>query len=294
MGLPLAVIDLMMFEHAYRPITGDVGFIGRQTTFLTEAALAHLLARHNVTVPEGFAIEKDVETLSARSDDQHRLITDRCLIRALGGKYLSIDVSAYEGADLVMDMSFPVKKKYHNKFDFIYDGSCLDNIFNPAAALMNMSKMLRPGGRILILEHATNFNGPYIVFSPAWFFDFFAANRYRDCKVYLMAFADNNTLHAGGLPTFYYNWKEDMLGATPTVPPGTHLMNVVIAEKGPDSTSDAQPVQMQYRDRAYHEAEFSAAAREMLGCDRPLFGHSDMASTEKYIGCGLAGHDIPL
>jgi len=31
-------------------------------------------------------------------------------------------------------------------FDFIIDGGTLDNVFNPAQALMNMSRMLRPSG----------------------------------------------------------------------------------------------------------------------------------------------------
>ena len=180
MGLPAPVAELMFIENRVRPITGDIGFIGRQTTYLTEKALYYLAARHQAAPPANFSAVLDRDTTALRAHSQLGLISDSCLINFFGGKFFSIDVSSYENADLVIDLSYKIPEEHHNRFDFIYDGSCLDNIFNPAEAIMNMSRMLRPGGRIMTLNHATHWNGPYTCFSVGWFFYFFVANRYTD------------------------------------------------------------------------------------------------------------------
>jgi hypothetical protein len=46
MGLGGQAVDAIGREHAYRPITGDVLFIGRQTTYFTPQDLAMRLRDH--------------------------------------------------------------------------------------------------------------------------------------------------------------------------------------------------------------------------------------------------------
>jgi hypothetical protein len=41
MGLGGEAIEAIGREHAYRPISGDVVFIGRQTTYFTPSELEH-------------------------------------------------------------------------------------------------------------------------------------------------------------------------------------------------------------------------------------------------------------
>ncbi len=44
--------------------------------------------------------------------------------------------------------------------------------------------MLR-GGRILHIECATGVPGAYLMYSPEWFFSYYAINNFIDCKVYV-------------------------------------------------------------------------------------------------------------
>lgn len=198
MGLPTPVAEMMFFESQYKKLYGNIGFIGRQTTYLTERTLQYLGDKYNITAPKGFSIERDHSTLNAGQEfifnkkQEDSLITDRCLMNFLGAEnFLSIDVSNYEGADVVCDLSYQIPNNLHSKFDFIFNGSCLDNIFNPSMALSNLSKMLRPKGRLMMIEHGSFFNGPYTVFSPGWFFDFFVENNYEDVIIYAALFKDN-------------------------------------------------------------------------------------------------------
>lgn len=272
MGLLTYIGQMLFAEHAYKPIKGDVGFIGRQTTYLRAVSLEHLSKLYGVTPRSNLKLEMDDSTYAQR-DYGGGFITDRYLMKYLGAKsFKSIDVSDYEGADIVFDICAKLPKKLYGSFDFIYDGSCLDNVFDPATAVRNVSRLLRPGGRALLLNHGTWFNGPYTIMSPGWYFDFFAANGYTDCQVFLGFFKTNRELHFGPLHLLYYNWAASTkLGNIPELPPGFQVMMIVLVEKGKKSTDDATPVQHQYRDKKYNETVFTTNPERILRSPRRLF-----------------------
>lgn len=216
-------------ENEYRPIAGDVLLIGRQKIENSEMT--------------------DVELF--------RQFPGVTSIRAL-------DVSQADGAEIRWDLNEPVPSHLWNTCDFLFDGSCLDNIFDVAAALRSFSRMLRPGGRMMIAEHGTAIQGALIVFSPEWFFDFFAVNDYEDCQITLYSFpgmtGHNWTAHKWDA---YVN--DIPVSATPMI---GDFINLIIAEKGQHSTDDRSPVQAQYReeDSRYRTAHkrFGESRRRML------------------------------
>lgn len=210
-----AVIDMIRAEHNYRAITGDVLLIGRQP------------------------IEGSSQT-------------DKELFGFPGATFHALDVSDYEGADIICDLNLPLPQQLCGIADFIFDGSCLDNIFDPANALRSFSKLLRPGGRMMLMEHGTAIQGALAVFSPEWFFDYFAVNDYADCQITLFSFPDGmwkqwvrhrwEPFDAFGVP----------VSATPGVPPAPltgigDFVSIIIAEKGEHSTDHKTPIQGQYR-----------------------------------------------
>src|SRR5262245_8544862 len=158
MSLFPAVMQLLRNEHAFRPIDGDLLLIGRQ-----------------------------------RVEDSEQ--TDKEFFASFcNARFNALDVSPFEGANIIYDLNYPLPPVLHGIADFIFDGSCLDNIFDTGQAMRSLSRLLRPGGRIVLMEHGTPFQGPgapagaLMTFSPEWFFNFFAINRYADCQVYLGRF----------------------------------------------------------------------------------------------------------
>jgi SAM-dependent methyltransferase len=100
----------------------------------------------------------------------------------LGAKSIvAIDVSNYEGAQVVHDMNLPIPEKLASSFDVVLDGGTLEHIFNIPTALKNAARMVRPNGRFLSLTMANNFCGHgFYQFSPELFYRFFcAANGYE-------------------------------------------------------------------------------------------------------------------
>jgi SAM-dependent methyltransferase len=285
MGLPAPVAEVLFEENKYKKLAkARVGFIGKQTTYLNDKSLNRLLRKYSLEPPSNFVLEYDQSTLNRTNLGGH-FITDKCFISLFGCEsYSCIDVSAYEGANVVADLNGEIPAELHQSFDFIFDGSCLDNIFNPARALQNISKMLRPEGRVILINHATWFNGPYSIFSPGWFFDFFASNGYKDCQIYLGLFTNNKTLHLGPMPLYRFDHASDPGGYFPRIPGATNVLVIAIAEKGNNSTDQVLPIQHQYRDQEDHVL-FNRKAEVIAKSDRRLFisGHIASPSHDAFV-----------
>lgn len=72
------------------------------------------------------------------------------LLDALGfGAVETMDFSGYEGASILHDLNKPIPEELENQFDFILDGGTIEHVFNVPAALENVFRMLKPGGRFV-------------------------------------------------------------------------------------------------------------------------------------------------
>lgn len=245
MGLPRQIVRLLLQEHKYRPISGSVLLIGRQTVPLTIEQAKNLAAEEGITPRPQSAPRLDTSTQGGKA---HGYISDASVFDLFSDASVqALDISDYEDAEIVADLNAGIPAHLEGQFDFIYDGSCLDNIFDPATSLKNMTRLLKPGGRIVLVEHATHIHGAYVTYSPAWFYDYFTVNGFADCKVYLAFFRRLDDEWA----LYHYDPH-----SSPTPPPTQwanyfpekrDFMIVTVAERGLGSTHHRSPVQEQYR-----------------------------------------------
>lgn len=253
-------------EGQYRPIRGSVLLIGRQTIHLTPQELQNLFREEGMTIDPAIPVSLDTTTQKGRGKG---FVSDAYFFRALGaGTVTALDVSDYEGAEMVHNLDTPIPSALEGKFDFICNGSVLDNMFNPVMGIINIARMLSAGGRALHFEHASNaVNNAYLQFSPNWFFDYYVVNNFADCKSYVALFLDPNG------PWDFYACTHDH-GTEPGIFRSSRFaMTAVVAEKSADSTSDKIPTQAQYRE-ATHQAQFLQALRRMSASPRPVMAAS--------------------
>jgi hypothetical protein len=86
-------------------------------------------------------------------------------------KVSSIDISSYEGADILHDLNLPINTSLHNKYDTVIDGGLLEHVFNFPVAIKNCMEMVKVGGHICILTTANNYFGHgFYQFSPELFY----------------------------------------------------------------------------------------------------------------------------
>lgn len=98
-------------------------------------------------------------------------------LAALGAKDIqSLDVSDFEGAQIVHDLNLPLPEHLRGQFDMVYDGGTLEHVFNLPIALKNCMELLRPDGRLFLHTPANNLCGHgFYQFSPELFFRAFSA-----------------------------------------------------------------------------------------------------------------------
>ena len=249
MGIFSQLAVVMLREHRYRPITGSILSIGRQTVFLSPEQSIAVVQRELGAAQHTAGLEIDTAT---RASNRGRFVTDRSFYSLFSdASYRCLDLTDYEGADLVADLCLPLPASVDERFDFIIDGSTLDNVFDPAMAIRNLARLLKPGGRILHFDRASRRHFVYVGFALSWFHDYYAINGFDDCQVYLAQWdgppresrwdfyhyqpmrEDNGRLTYFGQDRYYYPWRE--------------ALAVTIAEKGPASTWERSPVQFEYR-----------------------------------------------
>ena len=99
----------------------------------------------------------------------------------------SLDINAYENADIIEDLNHPIKKKYYNHFDFIYDGGSLEHVFNISEGLQNLSRMVKLRGHVMHLLPCNNYidHGFYSI-SPTLLKDFYTQNNFQVIEIYLI------------------------------------------------------------------------------------------------------------
>src|SRR4029077_7562081 len=118
------------------------------------------------------------------------------------------------------------------RFEFVYNGSVLDNVFDPGACVRNVSRMLKEGGVVMHYEGAMHCFPAYLKFSPEWFFDYYARNRFEDAQVYLCSYAD---VYKSAWDTFEWDAFVNLSGKwepAHTMQSRADAIVVAVAEKG--------------------------------------------------------------
>src|SRR5829696_1425428 len=149
MGISAEIADIIVAEHAVRPLPNEVHLLGRQTVYVSlETCLA--LCRKYGVVPCDTEVQLDTSTVGAIQNRSELYVTDSTFFRLLGVENVSaIDHSDYEGAELVIDLGQPLEQRYFGIASFIFGGSVLDNVFDSRRYIENVSLLLNEGGRLI-------------------------------------------------------------------------------------------------------------------------------------------------
>lgn len=279
MGISPVNAQAIIREHLFKPLTGTVMAIGRQTFLFSPEDALRMFESCGVASPmvdpATIPLDNDTKNIAAG-----RYIRDDGFFKLLGIDDLrSLDVDAYEGADVIHDLNQPLPTKLENIADVIIDGSTLDNVFNPAEAIRNLSKMLRPGGRLISFNMGSNHYNPYLILTPGWLYDFFVVNEYSDCRLYAVVYDGSGSVMA---------LTVDPKNITPEISTiwnvqTPHTMGLcVIAEKGKRSTSDRSPTQIHYATPEIKNA-YTKALEPIRASARP----------DHYISTGMAQVSAP-
>ena len=163
MGLIYSRLKLLLDAKESGSDFTTTAMIGRQKLSLSKTENKKIEAVY------GLNIEKDSFNFDKRD------YADIFIKKYLDIKELKIfDYSDYEGADIVVDLNYPVQKSLHSNFDALIDGGSIEHIFNFPIAIKNYMNLLKVNGNIFIFSNANNHCGHgFYQFSPELFFSVF-------------------------------------------------------------------------------------------------------------------------
>ena len=188
MSLGRDIVDAIIREHSYQPIGGEVLVIGHQTVNLSRNEVLELMREHHVAAASAatLACQKRTGVKDGTSA--------AALFELLGvGAVRILDV---KNADIVHDLALPIPQHLQSSADFIVDSGAVSDVFAPAVAIRNYARMLRPGGRLLAINNLSGHFDPYAIVSSVWYLDYFVANGFDDCKVYIIVYLPDGTANA--------------------------------------------------------------------------------------------------
>lgn len=221
-------------EHLHRPLGPRVLELGVQEIRISSKDIISLIKG------EGYSIYPAVKNIAMARET----ITDNGFFSLLGIEDVSaMDINSDGGADILHDLNEPVPESLYGQFDFIVDGGTFDHILDIRTAFENVVKMLKPNGRIFHWNAASNYIGyAYTCLEPDLFLDYYLVNRFVDCQVYIAE---------GPHPSHQGPWAIYKFEGIHSLPfkSSQYVMTLVLAEKGPNSTFRAMPVEDQYRNQ---------------------------------------------
>jgi hypothetical protein len=289
MGIRANMAMLMLQEHRYRPIVGGFLSIGRQLVMLSVVEAERLVRAQLGTLHPRHFLQSDAETRHSKAGEH---ISDRSFYSLFSDlDYACLDVSAYEGATILWDLCDPIPAAWEARYEFIFDGGNLDNIFDSAMAIRNLARLLKPGGRIMHINRLNRVHHIYQAFSLAWFNDFYAINDFADCKVYLALWDEPETVW----DLYHYNpWigaggDTGFFGQDHRYDPHREAHAVVIAEKAAGSTWYRNPVQFQYRAPIDPAVDpYRGANTRFNASPRPVYAFAGTVPPQhsQYVPCG--------
>lgn len=165
MGINTAMARFMARARKLGTELGDVVTIGRQSLTVPEADLA--------AIARFLGIDEAAARTVARDHYAERLLTSVYGARST----CSIDVSAYEDADILHDLNLPIPATLAGRFDTLIDAGTIEHLFDQRTVLTSYMALVRQGGSIFLQTNANNLCGHgfyqlspellYRVFAPA-------------------------------------------------------------------------------------------------------------------------------
>ena len=235
MSQPAQVIALLLMEHVRNPFVGPVLTYGKQAMNIGYEGMLQMFGALNLQPhPEG--------TIAPPPPDEY--IDFARFVKLLGlGEPQTLDVSNYEGAEIIADLNLPVPPEFAGRYGWVVDGGTIEHVFDLRQGMRNTADLLRPGGRVVHMSPSNNYvNHGFVQLSPAFYHDYYVANGFEDVRGIMVVQPRADTLSLGW-NMFEYD-PATMGGANSLMcTEQTQLALYFSARKTAASTSDRVPVQ---------------------------------------------------
>lgn len=166
------IVELFKFFNRNGTVGKSLVMIGKQDIYISKKVLMKIVDSMDIT---GF--NNEVKEKIINGEDK---IDSYDLFYMIGFKEVhAIDVSDFEGADIILDLNETLPMDYVDRFDYVLNGGTLEHIFDIAKAMNNITKLVKFGGSICHIAPAVGMvNHGFYSISPTFFVDFYKRNNF--------------------------------------------------------------------------------------------------------------------
>jgi hypothetical protein len=149
-----------------------------------------MIGRQTVNGPRD-AIDAILGVIGISQDQACRVLEGQFaepLFGLLGARHVSsLDVSDFEGANVIHDLNHPLPMSLTNRFSVVLEGGTIEHVFNIPQAFKNCMEMVRVGGHFIQVNPANNYMGHgFWQFSPELIYRIFSRENGFQIKAVLM------------------------------------------------------------------------------------------------------------
>lgn len=109
--------------------------------------------------------------------------------------YSAIDVSEYQGANVIIDLNKPISKENYDRFDIIYDAGTFEHLSNLQQALMNIFNVLKVNGACIFGQPCNGWvDHGFYQFSPTFYSDLCYSNDILDLVEFNLTSTNGNSI----------------------------------------------------------------------------------------------------
>jgi SAM-dependent methyltransferase len=229
MGISSANVALLMTALAQGARLGNAATLGMQTFWPSKKELDRLLKAFHYNHNSEYVFNR-VGSSGSR------------FLEYLGADSVTeFDASGYEGAKVIHDMNIPLPSEWNGQFDFVYDGGCIEHIYDIAQVVRNIGNMIRPGGHLVISTTGNNLMGHgFYQFSPEFFYRVYSRANGWNTKLVLLA------EHQLRPPRFWIVEDPEDLRSRIEIQTSTQVYTMIITEKLSASAAFHLPQQSDY------------------------------------------------
>jgi hypothetical protein len=201
MGIPLHLVDLLtkalVGEHDLP--TRNLLTLGVQDCHFGYEELRRFLDRRGVNGvrlgPDEIEYTSGFKWLPAKEAARFAAcVHQNSLFRMLGfsaERIHALDVSPFEGSDIIHDLNEPVDPDLQGAFDFIIDSGTIEHVFSTKETLFNLATMCAVGGCVVLYTPSDSINHGFINVNAELYRDFFTANGFQELFLKYVAVPTN-------------------------------------------------------------------------------------------------------
>ena len=184
----------------------------------------------------------------------------------LGTEVLTVlDISDFEGADLIHDLNQPISSRFHGRFDAVVDGGSLEHVFNFPVAVANLMQMAKVGGRVFASSPANNLCGHgFYQFSPELMYRVFCSENGFEMQQILMFQAEFPSVELTRVRKIFRVADPKAVGSRIMLTSGRPAMLLIDALKTSDLVPFAQSPQQSDYFVAWGQPDKKDTRRETL------------------------------